>query len=74
MDLKKRYVAESDLLKFINQQYAIKGEKIRKYRGNVFYIQSPTGRKVFKLYPPSCTNEAIQTTHIIPYLDDCGFR
>jgi Ser/Thr protein kinase RdoA (MazF antagonist) len=73
MDLTKRYVAENDLLKFINQQYPIKGEKIRKYRGNVFYIQSPTGRKVLKLYGSTCTNEAIQTTHIIPYLDGCGF-
>jgi Ser/Thr protein kinase RdoA (MazF antagonist) len=73
MKFTKHYVAESDLLKFINQQYAIKGEKIRLYKGNVFYIQSPIGRKVLKLYEPSCTNEAIQTTHIIPYLDSCGF-
>ena len=65
------YIAESDLLTTINQHYAIKGERIRLYRssgGRVFFIQTPTGRKVFKLYWPLDTNGATQTTHIIPYL------
>ena len=76
MEFSKRYVAESDLLAFINKQYAIKGEKIRLYRkswGWVFFIQSPSGRKVFKLYPTTLTDAAVQTTRIIPYLDDCGY-
>ena len=76
MKFSKRYVAESDLLTFINKQYAIKGERIRLYRtsqGQVFFIQSSSGRKVFKLYLPTVTNAAIQTTRIIPYLDGCGY-
>jgi Ser/Thr protein kinase RdoA (MazF antagonist) len=76
MEFLKRYVAESDLLTFINKQYAIKGEKIRLYRtsqGRVFFIQSPSGRKVFKLYLPTVTEAAIQTTRIITYLDSCGY-
>lgn len=76
MEFTKNYIAESDLLTFINQQYAIKGEKIRLYRasqGRVFFIQCPSGRKVLKLYMPTWTEYAIQTTRIIPYLDDCGY-
>ena len=76
MEFSKRYVAESGLLAFINKQYAIKGERIRLYRtsqGRVFFIQSPSGRKVFKLYVPTVTDGAIQTTRIIPYLDGCGY-
>ena len=76
MEFTKRYVAKSDLLTFINQQYAIKGERIRLYRtsqGRVFFIQTPTGRKVFKLYLPTVTDAAIQTTRIITYLDGCGY-
>ena len=76
MDFSKHYVTESDLLTLINQQYAIKGEEIRLYRasqGRVFFIQSPTGRKVFKLYLPTNTDGAIQTTHIISYLDKCDY-
>jgi len=76
MEFTKHYVAESDLLTFINQQYAIKGEKIRLYRtsqGRVFFIQTPSGRKVFKLYLPTVTEAAIQTTRIITYLDGCGY-
>ncbi len=76
MEFTKRYIAENDLLTFINKHYAIKGEKIRLYRtsqGRVFFIQSPSGRKVFKLYTPVFTDGAIQTTYIIPYLHDCGF-
>jgi Ser/Thr protein kinase RdoA (MazF antagonist) len=76
MEFSKRYIAESDLLTFINKRYAIKGEKIRLYRtsqGRVFFIQSPSGRKVFKLYLPTVTEAAIQTTRIIPFLDNCGY-
>jgi Ser/Thr protein kinase RdoA (MazF antagonist) len=76
MEFTKNYIAESDLLTFINRQYAINGEKIRLYRmsqGRVFFIQSPTGRKVLKLYLPTNTDGAIQTTHIITYLDGCGY-
>jgi len=76
MEFSKRYVAESGLLASINEQYAIKGERIRLYRtsqGRVFFIQSPSGRKVFKLYLPTVTEAAIQTTRIITYLDDCGY-
>ena len=76
MEFSKRYVAESDLLEFINKQYAIKGVRIRLYRtswGRVFFIQSTLGRKVFKLYPSTITNAAIQTTRIIPYLNGCGY-
>jgi len=76
MEFTKHYIAESDLLTFINKQYAIKGERIRLYRtsqGRVFFIQSPSGRKVFKLYVPTVTDSAIQTTHIITYLDGCGY-
>jgi len=76
MEFTKYYVAESDLLTVINQQYAIKGEKIRLYRtsqGRVFFIQTPSGRKVFKLYLPTVTDAAIQTTRIITYLDGCGY-
>ena len=74
MEFSKHYITESDLLTFINKQYVIKGEKIRLYRtsqGRVFFIQSPSGRKVFKLYLPTVTNAAIQTTRIISYLDGC---
>jgi len=76
MDFTKNYIAENDLLKFINQQYAIKGEKIRLYRasqGRIFFIKCSSGRKVFKLYMPTWTEYAIQTTRIIPYLDGCGY-
>ena len=76
MEFSKQYAAESDLLKFLNKQYAIKGERIRLYRasqGRVFFIQSPSGRKVFKLYLPTVTDAAIQTTRIISYLDGCGY-
>jgi len=76
MEFPKRYVAESGLLTLINQQYAIKGEKIRLYRtsqGRVFFIQTPSGRKVFKLYLPTVTDAAIQTTRIITYLDRCEY-
>jgi len=76
MEFSKRYVAQSDLLTLINKQYAIKGERIRLYRtsqGRVFFIQSPSGRKVFKLYVPTVTDGAIQTTRIITYLDGCGY-
>ena len=76
MEFTKNYTAESDLLKFINKKYAIKGEKIRLYRksqGQVFFIQSPSGRKVFKLYLPTVTDAAIQTTRIITYLEGCGY-
>ena len=69
-------VADSSLLKLINLQYGIKGEKIRLYRtsqGRVFFIQCPDGRKVFKLYPPSRTDAAVQSTHIISYLAGCGY-
>jgi len=76
MELPKHYVAESDLLTFINTQYSIKGERIRLYRslmGRVFFIETPTGRKVFKLYRPTVTDAAVQTTRIISYLDGCGY-
>ena len=76
MDFSKKYIAESDLLTLINQQYAIKGEKIRLYRtsqGRVFFIQTPCGLKVFKLYLPTVTDEAIQTTRIITYLESCDY-
>jgi len=76
MEFTKHYVAKSDLLTFLNTQYAIKGERIRLYRalmGRVFYIQTPSGRKVFKLYRPTATESAVQTTHIISFLDDCGY-
>ena len=76
MSYSTRYVAESGLLTLINQQYAIKGEKIRLYRammGSVFFIQTPSGRKVFKLYRPVAKDRAIQTTHIIPFLDSCEY-
>ena len=76
MEFTKNYIAESDLLKFINQQYNIKGERIRLYRtsgGRVFFIQTPSGRKVFKLYLPTVTSAAIQTTRIIKYLDSCAY-
>ena len=70
------YTTKSNLLTAINQHYAIKGEKIRLYRssgGRVYFIQTPTGRKVFKLYWPYNTIGAIQTTHIIPYLNNCDY-
>ena len=76
MEFSKHYIAESDLLYFINRHYAINGERIRLYRtsqGRVFFIQSPSGRKVFKLYLPTITDAAIQTTRIIPYLHGCGY-
>ena len=76
MAFSKHYVAENSLLTFINTQYAIKGERIRLYRSmmtRVFFIQTPTGRKVFKLYRPAAKDRAIQTTNIIPYLDSCGY-
>jgi Ser/Thr protein kinase RdoA (MazF antagonist) len=76
MEISKHYVAENGLLTFINCKYAIKGEKIRLYRksqGRVFFIQTPSGRKVFKLYLPTVTAAAIQTTRIITYLDGCGY-
>ena len=76
MSYSKRYVAENDLLTLINQQYAIKGEKIRLYRdmmGSVFFVQTSSGRKVFKLYRPNASERAIQTTHVIPYLSSCGY-
>ena len=76
MEFKKHYVAESDLLALLNKRYEIKGERIRLYResqGRVFFIQSPTGRKVFKLYLPTVTDAAIQTTRIMTYLDGCGY-
>ena len=76
MEFPKRYVAESDLLTFLNKQYAIKGVRIRLYRalmGKVFFIQTPTGRKVFKLYRPTVTDAAVQTTRIISYLDGRGY-
>jgi Ser/Thr protein kinase RdoA (MazF antagonist) len=76
MEFTKHYTAKSNLLKLINQQYAIKGERIRLYRammGMVFFIQTPAGRKVFKLYRPAARDRAIQTTHIIPYLNSCGY-
>ena len=76
MEFSKRYVAESGLLTFINKKYAIKGERIRLYRtsqGQVFFIQSPSGRKVFKLYLPTVTNAAIQTTRIMSYLEGCCY-
>jgi len=74
--MNKRYVAESNLLTQINAQYAIKGERIRLYRtsqGRVFFIQTPTVRKVFKLYRPTVTDAAIQTTRVITYLDNCDY-
>jgi len=76
MTFPKHYVAKSDLLTLINQHYAIKGERIRLYRtsqGRVFFIQTPAGRKVFKLYLPTVTDAAIQTTRIITYLDECDY-
>ena len=71
-----KYTANCGLLDIINQHYAVKGEKIRLFRlsgGQVFFIQTPTGRKVFKLYRPCYTDGAVQTTHILPYLNDCGY-
>ena len=60
MEFSNRYVAESDLLAYINKQYGIRGERIRLYRtsgGRVFFIQCPAGRKVFKLYSQlTCKN------------------
>ena len=76
MEFSKRYVTESALLTIINKQYAIKGERIRLYRalmGRIFFIQTPSGRKVFKLYRPTVTDTAVQTTRIISYLDGCSF-
>jgi Ser/Thr protein kinase RdoA (MazF antagonist) len=76
MKYTRHYVADSGLLTFINKQYAIKGEKIRLYRtsqGRVFFIQAPSGRKVFKLYLPTVTDAAIQTTRVIAYLDGCEY-
>ena len=76
MEFSKRYTAENDLLTLINKEYGIKGERIRLYRasqGRVFFIQSPSGRKVFKLYQPTVTDGAIQTTRVIPYLDGCDY-
>ncbi|MBN2075061.1 MAG: phosphotransferase [Dehalococcoidales bacterium] len=76
MEIGKHYVAESALLTIINQKYAINGVKIRLYRisqGQVFFIQTPTGRKVFKLYLPTCSDSAIQTTHVISYMDKCDY-
>jgi len=76
MEFSKNYVAESDLLTAINRQYAINGERIRLYsasQGQVFFIQTPSGRKVFKLYRPAATEQAIQTTRIITYLEDCDY-
>jgi len=76
MEFSRHYVADSDLLTYINRQYAIKGERIRLYRasqGRVFFIHSPSGRKVFKLYAPTVTDGAVQTTRIITYLDRCGY-
>ena len=76
MEFTNHYVAENDLLTFINQHYEINGEKIRLYRtsqGRVFFIQCPSGRKVFKLYMSTWTEGAIQTTRVISYLEDCGY-
>jgi len=76
MELTKHYTAESDLLTQLNKQYAIQGERIRLYRtsqGRVFFIQAPAGRNVFKLYRPTVTDAAIQTTRIITYLDNCDY-
>ena len=76
MEAAKRYKSDNELLRLINNQYAIQGERIRLYRalmGRVFFIQTPSGRKVFKLYRPTVTDAAIQTTRIISYLDSCGY-
>ncbi len=65
-----------DLLQEINHQYGIQGKNIYLYRasgGRVYYINCLDNRKVLKLYYPMHMEAAIQSTHIISYLDNCGF-
>jgi Ser/Thr protein kinase RdoA (MazF antagonist) len=76
MDNKYSGISNNDLLGQINRRYGIKGEQLRLHRdsgGRVYYIACPEGRKVFKLYRPIHTQEAIQSTRVIEYLDGCGF-
>jgi len=65
-----------DLLQTIRRHYGIRGESIRLHRdsgGRVYYMQCPEGRKVFKLFRPMHTENAIQSAQILSYLDGRGF-
>jgi len=64
------------LLGLINENYAVRGEGIRLHResaGQVYYVDSPAGRKVLKLFRPTLTGEALQSAEIMEYLDGRGF-
>lgn len=64
------------LLTLVNENYSVRGERIRLHRqsaGRVYYIDSPEGRKVLKLFRPTLTKEALQSARIMRYLDDRGF-
>lgn len=76
MEFMSLCMTSNDLLQVINRHYGLQGEKIHLHRtsgGRVYYINCRDGRKVFKLYRPMHTECALQTTHIIPYLEGCGF-
>jgi Ser/Thr protein kinase RdoA (MazF antagonist) len=64
------------LLTLVNENYAVRGARIRLHResaGRVYYIDSPEGRNVLKLFRPTLTQEALQSARIMGYLDDRGF-
>lgn len=64
------------LLQLVNENYAVRAEGIRLHResaGRVYYVNSPDGRKVLKLFRPTLTTEAMQSARIMDYLDGCGF-
>ncbi len=64
------------LLTLVNENYPVRGARIRLHResaGRVYYIDSPEGRKVLKLFRPTLTQEALQSARIMGYLDDRDF-
>lgn len=64
------------LLALVNENYAVRGERIRLHResaGRVYYIDAADGKKVLKLFRPTLTKEALQSAEIMEYLGGRDF-
>jgi Ser/Thr protein kinase RdoA (MazF antagonist) len=73
--MKYEGIHNNDLLAQINRKYGIRGERLRLHRdsgGRVYYLSCPE-KRVFKLFKPIYSAEAIQATAVLGYLDSRGF-